>query len=503
VRRTLLVALGLILVLLVAAAWIIRSRLTTDSIKSTLEEQATAALGEPVRIGALSVRWYPRPGLTLERVTVGTSRAMSIDRLVVSTGLRPLLSRHIAEAEVLIEQSRLDAPRFLALLTSPARGSGSGSAQSSSSALPLTIDAIRSIALRNVSLVSGPRTILVNADLAYAGDRLDVQRLDAQSEITQLTATGAVTDLARRTCQLTIKARSLDLDALIEFLAPFASPSSAATAHGPGAPFDITAQIAANEGRAVGATFTDLSSTARVTNGQATLKNLRFQSFGGRAEGDVVVHTAGPQPQYEWRGGFSGLDMAKLLAFAGAPNAMTGTLQTRGSLRASGPSVQQAFSAATGAMQVVVRNGQVPGLDLVRTVVLAFGRPAGETPAGSGEAFSELAADVAFGGGRATTNNLTFASRDVDLRGAGSVDLRTQAINFAVDMLLSRELSAQAGRDLVRYAADTNGRVVLPGQISGTAVHPTIFIDPAKAMQRALANAARTKIKSLFDRIIR
>jgi hypothetical protein len=499
VRRTLVVAFGLVLVLLVAAAWIIRSRLTTDSIKSTLEEQATAALGEPVRIGALSVRWYPRPGLTLERVTVGTSRAMSIDRLVVSTGLRPLLSRHIAEAEILIEQSRLDAPRFLALLTAPARTPG----PSHATALPLTIDAIRSIALRNVSLVSGPRTIVVNADLAYAGNRLDIQHLDAKSEITQLVATGAVTDLARRTCQLTLKARSLDLDALIEFLAPFSLPSSAATAQGPGAPFDITAQVVANQGRAVGATFTDLSSIARVTNGQATLKGLRFQFFGGRAEGDVVVDTAGPQPQYEWRGGFTGLDMAKVLAFAGAPNAMTGTLQTRGALRATGPSVQKAFSAATGAMQVVVRDGQVPGLELVRTVVLAFGRPAAEAPAGSGQAFTELAADVAFGGGRATTKNLTFASRDVDLRGAGSIDLRTQAINLSVDMLLSRELSAQAGRDLVRYASDTNGRVVLPGQISGTAVHPTIFIDPAKAMQRALENAARSKIKSLFDRIIR
>ena len=30
-----------------------------------------------------------------------------------------------------------------------------------------------------------------------------------------------------------------------------------------------------------------------------------------------------------------------------------------------------------GAMQVIVRDGRVPGLELVRTVILAFGRPAG------------------------------------------------------------------------------------------------------------------------------
>ena len=137
----------------------------------------------------------------------------------MSTGLRPLLSRHVAEADILVEHSRLDAPRFLALITGPAATS-----QPSSSTLPLTIDAIRSIALRDVSLTSGPRTVVVNADLAYAGNRLDIQRLDARSDITQLVASGAVTDLSRRTCQLTVKARSLNLDELIEFLAPFSTP---------------------------------------------------------------------------------------------------------------------------------------------------------------------------------------------------------------------------------------------------------------------------------------
>ena len=32
---------------------------------------------------------------------------------------------------------------------------------------------------------------------------------------------------------------------------------------------------------------------------------------------------------------------------------------------------------------------------------------------------------------------------------------------------------------------------------------PTLTIDPAKALQRALENAAKAKIKSLMDRIIR
>ena len=92
-RRLGLVALGLVLVLLVAAALTIRSRLTADGIKATLEAQASAALGEPVHIGTVAVRWLPRPGLTLQKVAVGASGTLLIERLVVSTGLRPLLSR--------------------------------------------------------------------------------------------------------------------------------------------------------------------------------------------------------------------------------------------------------------------------------------------------------------------------------------------------------------------------------------------------------------------------
>ena len=100
------------LAICLAAILILRSRLADDRIKAALETQATAYLAEPVRIGALDFRLFPRPGLTLSHVVVGESRALTIDRLVLSTGLRPLLSRRIAEADIIIDRSRLDAHRF-------------------------------------------------------------------------------------------------------------------------------------------------------------------------------------------------------------------------------------------------------------------------------------------------------------------------------------------------------------------------------------------------------
>ena len=44
--------------------------------------------------------------------------------------------------------------------------------------------------------------------------------------------------------------------------------------------------------------------------------------------------------------------------------------------------------------------------------------------------------------------------------------------------MLSRELSAQAGRDLYRLAREGD-RIVLPARIGGTVASPTVFVDVA------------------------
>lgn len=481
-----------------AAVLVLRSRFADDRIRTALEAQASAYMGEPVRIGALDFRLFPRPGLTLSRVVAGASNALTIDRLVLSTGLRPLLSRRIAEADIIVDRSRLDAPRFFALLTRPRPGTRASTDEASW----FQIDAIRSIALKNVTLVSGRRTLLVNADLSYSARGLEVERVVASAEHTTLTAFGAMTDFARRVGHFTIDAAALDLDGLIEFAAPFGGGDTPAAGASPGGPLDITLQIAAKTGRIVGAAFTNLTSHCRLTSGHVVLEPLRLSSFGGAYDGAISVRTGSAQPQYDWRGTFSGVDVAQLARFAGASGAITGTLQSRGTLHSAGSDVQRAFTNAAGNVSITIRNGDVPGLTIVRTVVLAFGRPSGEAPEGSGEHFSQLAADLAVGGRRATTENLTFASRDFDMRGRGWIDLATHAVTLDADLVLSEELSKQAGRDLYRYASEGN-RIVLPARITGTAEHPSVTVDIADALARAAKNQLKEKAKSLLKGIIR
>jgi uncharacterized protein involved in outer membrane biogenesis len=335
-----------------------------------------------------------------------------------------------------------------------------------------------------------------------ASDRLAVTRFDAKSETSELRATGEFSSLSRRTGTFTLDAAALDVDGLLAFLAatmPAGSQASGTKAPAPSAPLELAIGIKAREGIAAGAAFSNLTAACHVEGDNARLDDLSLNAFDGAFKGVVGLQGSGPRPQFSWRGTFEGLDAAKVAAFAGTSGSLTGKLAGNVDITASGDDPAAALRSAHGRARVVLSDGRLPGLEVVRAVILAFGKPTGDRPAGSGEAFSQLAATMAVADQRLTTNDLTFASRDFDMTAKGALSLASQALDFQADVILSRELSAQAGRDLYRLAREDD-RIILPARITGTVGAPTVFIDIAEAMKRALRNRAEDEIKSLFDR---
>jgi hypothetical protein len=139
----------------------------------------------------------------------------------------------------------------------------------------------------------------------------------------------------------------------------------------------------------------------------------------------------------------------------------------------------------------------MPHLDLVRTVVLAFGKPSGTDERGSGTAFDELAATLALAAGVVHSEDVRLVSRDVDARGRGSLAFESGAVDAHVEVRLSPELTAQAGTDLRRYAQE-DGRVVVPATLSGTLGRPVVMIDVAAAAKRALGNELKRRVTDVL-----
>jgi hypothetical protein len=502
-RRRIVIVAAVFLGVLLALALTVRVLLGGDRIKAAVEAQASAALGHPVTIRAAVPRLLPRIGLELTGITVGAAREVTIDQARLTTGFRALLGGRVENAEISVEHSRIDVRWAFALLGALADSAPRGTPPAPSA---LTIESIATIALRDVTLAAGSRQLVVDLDSSLTGgDRFLVRRVHGRSEGSDLVISGELSSVARRTGTFTIEAQTLDLDGLMAFLAaatPAGAQASAEADSAPPAamvPLQLEIAVRARQGSALGIAFTNLETTSRMAQGALVLDGLKVEVFGGRFAGSAGFDGSRRVPAYEWRGTFENLDVPALVAFAGSPGSMTGRLAGSVALAAAGVEPLEAMQRARGTARVVITDGRIPGLEIVRGVVLAFGKPSGEVPGGAGEAFTRLAASLVVDGQALATNDLTLASRDLDLTGKGTLSLASQAVDLHTDVMLSRELSAQAGRDLYRVAREGD-RIVLPVRITGTVARPTVFVDVASALKRALRNRFEDEVKSLFER---
>jgi uncharacterized protein involved in outer membrane biogenesis len=271
------------------------------------------------------------------------------------------------------------------------------------------------------------------------------------------------------------------------------------------APFDLVFDVTAATGRAGGVQFDNLETTIRATADAVQMEPFGLGVFGGRVDGKAHVDAARAEPRLTVEVSVSGVDMSAVTAFAGQPNAMTGRLggqlQVSGSGR--GPAAAEALAGATGRGALKITDGVIPNLHLVRTIVLAFGRPAQDTTSG-GDRFSSITAVMQLANSAVRFSELSFASPDVDLQATGALNLATGALAVAGQAMLSDALTAQAGRDLVRYTAD-NTRVTVPVTVTGPISAPKVGVDAGGLLRRAAENELKREIQkrtgSLLDRL--
>src|SRR4029078_12256902 len=121
----------------------------------------------------------------------------------------------------------------------------------------------------------------------------------------------------------------------------------------------------------------------------------------------------------------------------------TGTLAGTLILSAAAADAETVLKTARGTITAALADGTIEHLDLVRTVVLAFGKPSGAPAEGSGSAFSRLGGTFALANRTVTSDNLSLASRDFTVNGRTTLQLSSGALEAHGDVALSSELTAQ------------------------------------------------------------
>jgi uncharacterized protein involved in outer membrane biogenesis len=496
-RKVLLVSFGVVLILTVGLFLVVRTVFATDAVRTTLSQQLSHALGQPVTVGDISAGLYPRVTVNLRDVTIGEPTRIRVRTLHVGTDFWALFSRRIEHARLELSGARVELPL-------PQFTIGDSTTSETPNRAPVELGSIDAITLSDVEIVSGGRTVIGDVDIVPDGKGATLRKVNLRAGDAKIAITGRIADRSGPVGELTIKAGALNFDQMLAFVSDFASgasvsaaapraaPSRRATPRpGSAAPMNIAVSLAADRATIGTLTLDNLSGTARITPNLMSLTPITFGVFGGRYDGSLVFRLSAV-PDFTLNASLAAIDVATATAFAGSPGTMTGKLSGKLTLGGHGLAAASILRSARGSARVDIADGTVKNLGLVRTIVVATSGRAdggGVNQGSRDEPFSRLGATLAIGGGVASTSDLRFESPNLLLGAAGTLRLDGSNIDLKGRVQLSDELSQRAGRDLVRYTQE-GGRVTLPATITGSAESPHVQIDVADMAKRALANRA-------------
>jgi hypothetical protein len=496
-RRLILYGVVALLAVAVLAAGVLYWFLSGDGVRRALERQATAWLGQPVRIGTANASLMPRIALSVGDVQVGDPVRLTLPRVELSTELRALLSRRIEEADVTVSGGRVEMPLPFGLPDAAGAAGGAAAAPAAALAGGMQLVSVRTIALRDLVIASRGREITVSADSSLSGNRLTVRRFAVAQRETVLTAQGTVDLAPRVSATLQATANQLDFDDLLALAAAF----TAAGAPGParGAPAQINASIASPSARLAGVPVTRFEASILADGPDVRIEPLKFDLFGGRFDGWLDVGF-GDMLDVRLGAGLSNLDVAQLAAFGGAPGAITGRLYGSGRFGARGPAFADVVGGMRGAGEATISAGSIARLNVVQTAVnFLAGRPPADST-GAGERFESISAGFALSDRIVRSDDLTLRAPDFDIFARGTLALPTKALDARANLVLSERLSAQTGRDLYRLTRAGN-RVVLPALIGGTLGAPRLGIDASAVARRGLQNEIERRLQDLLERV--
>jgi uncharacterized protein involved in outer membrane biogenesis len=262
----------------------------------------------------------------------------------------------------------------------------------------------------------------------------------------------------------------------------------------------VLAKITAGSARAGDLEVQDFAATIDSRGERVSLTPLSFHLFGGKYDGAISA-TLGTVISATVRSRITDLDVAKLAAFGGAPNTVSGHLSGNGTFTGQGADLSAALAHARGNGSAVMTKGAIEHLDLIRTVVLFFGRPAPEGGEGSNK-YDRIDLSFSLANQILHADSFALQSPDFDLTGTGTLAVATKALDGRFNLALSEKLSAQAGTDLIRYTHEGN-RVVLPTMLGGSLDQPRVTIDAKAALQRGIRNEGERRLKDILGGLIK
>jgi hypothetical protein len=447
-KRVLLAFLGVVLAAVVGAAAYgvhLVGRLNTPAFQKELLEQASDTVGAEVRVKEMDISLMS--GVTLKGVAVANPAPirgdlLRADAFVLRYRLWPLLSRRLE-----VERVSLEEPALSMLMD--ARGTFNYERLGSGTRKPTAGGGAR-----------GPA----------AGVAVPLHVMLKHLEVND----GSIT-LTDHTKARLLAAEGIGFRSAMEISRGAAKGSGQAT---------VSSISLGNL-----LFLRSVRSAVSLSRETVTLAPIRADVAGGTASGDVAVNT---------RGGFryvASLDVEDvkvetLLAEAKSAGGLAGTLAAK-----------VTFEGSSGLPTMKGRGrGSVSGCRLQDSRTLALLAGVLRLPELQDPDFDECRAEFTQSGYRLSTPVVLLSGKAVQLRGAGEVDLRTDGLDYRMNLALAPHLFARMTRPELRPAFEkrADGFSTIDFRLYGTTAAPQTDL-----LARIAKGAAADAVKKQLDRLFR
>jgi uncharacterized protein involved in outer membrane biogenesis len=218
-----------------------------------------------------------------------------------------------------------------------------------------------------------------------------------------------------------------------------------------------------------------------------TLSPIRADVAKGRATGDVTVHLKGGF-RYVARLEVKGVDVSTLLAEAKSAGGVAGTLAAQATFEGSGGLPTMKGRGQGTVSDCRVEQGRV--LALLATVL--------QVPELANPDFDECRAEFTQSGSRLSTPVLLLTGEAVQMRGAGTVNLETTALDYQMTLALAPRLFAKVTRPELRpaFKQRADGYATVDFRLFGTTTDPKTDL-----LARVGTAAATDAVKKGLDRL--
>jgi AsmA protein len=240
--------------------------------------------------------------------------------------------------------------------------------------------------------------------------------------------------------------------------------------------------------RVRGTDVSDVRIVVKADNGRVDVAPFSLRAHGGSLSGRIALDADGNR--ISTSGSVSGLQLQSLLKEVSGRAVMEGSASGTFDLASAGATVTAMKRALDGRIAIEVGNGALVGIDLGDLIasavnkLLTLGKQTGALDANKRTPFSELSASVQIADGVATNSDLKAKSPQLDLSGAGRMDLVSTELDYGL------RARVQVGPGVERSPLRSLTGITVPVHVSGPLDHPSYAVDWAPVARELLLRGA-------------